>query len=60
MISLTDKQLEIVMSRARLLPTEKRELFLQKLAAQIELRWGNRRTDDDAIAAGAPVSFSAR
>jgi hypothetical protein len=38
MISLTDRQLKIVMPAAATLPIEKRSLFLQRLAAELERR----------------------
>jgi hypothetical protein len=38
MISLTDYQLKIVMDAARLMPVEKRDLYLQRIAAMLALR----------------------
>ena len=58
MISLTDRQMKLVTERAALLPVEKRELFLQRVAAQIEMRWGRRRTDDDAVSAAVSSAIT--
>jgi Mg-chelatase subunit ChlI len=38
MIGLTDIQLKIVMNAARLLPVEKRDIFLQRIATMLALR----------------------
>jgi hypothetical protein len=38
MIGLTDTQLKIVMNAARLLPVEKRDTFLQRIAAMLPIR----------------------
>jgi hypothetical protein len=38
MIGLTDYQLKIVMAAARVLPVEKRDVFLQRIAAMLALR----------------------
>jgi hypothetical protein len=38
MIGLTDTQLAIVMAAARVLPVEKRDIFLQRIAAMLALR----------------------
>ena len=38
MIGLTDTQLAIVMGAARVLPVEKRDIFLQRIAAMLALR----------------------
>jgi hypothetical protein len=35
MIGLTDNQLRIVMDAARMLPVEKRDLFLRRVAAML-------------------------
>ena len=48
MLSLSDQQLKIVMDRAAMLPIEKSELFLQRLAAQLKLRW---KYDDATVSA---------
>jgi hypothetical protein len=45
MISLTDYQLKIVMDAARLMPVEKRDLYLQRIAAMLALR--GRFSDSD-------------
>ena len=47
MIGLTDTQLKIVMNAARLLPVEKRDIFLQRIAAMLALRGRGRFTDTD-------------
>ena len=47
MIGLTDTQLKIVMNAARLLPVEKRDTFLQRIAAMLALRGRGRFTDTD-------------
>ena len=46
MIGLTDTQLGTVIDAARALPVEKRDLFLQRIAAMLALR-GRRVTDAD-------------
>jgi hypothetical protein len=38
MIGLTDTQLKIVMSAARLVPVEKRDVYLQRIAAMLAFR----------------------
>ncbi|MGB8533861.1 MAG: hypothetical protein WCD64_21875 [Pseudolabrys sp.] len=38
MLGLTDYQLKIVMNAARLLPVEKRDVFLQRIAAVLAIR----------------------
>ena len=45
MIGLTDTQLAIVMGAARVLPVEKRDIFLQRIAAMLALRGRGRFTD---------------
>jgi hypothetical protein len=47
MIGLTDYQLKIVMDTARALPVEKRDIFLQRIAAMLALRGRGRFTDTD-------------
>jgi hypothetical protein len=47
MIGLTDTQLGIVMHAARLIPVEKRDVFLQRIAAMLALRGRGRFTDTD-------------
>jgi hypothetical protein len=46
MLALTDSQLDLVMTAAGGLTPEKRSLFLERVAARLELR-GRRFTDDD-------------
>ena len=47
MLALNDKQLELVMTAAKgLEPGEKRSLFLERVAAKLELR-GHRFSDVD-------------
>ena len=38
MVSLTDSQLAAIMNAARLVPVEKRDTFLQRIAAMLALR----------------------
>jgi hypothetical protein len=47
MIGLTDTQLGIVMGAARVLPVEKRDIFLQRIAAILALRGRGRFADTD-------------
>ncbi|MGC2711932.1 MAG: hypothetical protein WA366_00990 [Pseudolabrys sp.] len=47
MIGLTDTQLKIVMNAARLLPVEKRDTFLQRIAAMLAVRGRGRVTHTD-------------
>jgi hypothetical protein len=47
MIGLTDIQLNIAMNAARLIPVEKRDTFLQRIAAILALRGRGRFTDTD-------------
>ncbi|HVQ79641.1 MAG TPA: hypothetical protein VMS82_06795 [Pseudolabrys sp.] len=47
MIGLTDTQLKIVMNAARLLPVEKRDTFLQRIAAMLTMRGRGHVTDAD-------------
>jgi hypothetical protein len=47
MIGLTDIQLKIVMNAARMLPVEKRDVYLQRIAAILALRGRGRFTDTD-------------
>jgi hypothetical protein len=44
MLALTDSQMHAVMDVAKTLPVEKRDLFLQRLGAMLELR-GHRYAD---------------
>jgi hypothetical protein len=45
MVSLTDSQLAIVTDAARMVPVERRDIFLQRCGAMLKLR--GRFTDDD-------------
>jgi hypothetical protein len=47
MVSLTDTELQLVMLAARGLPIEKRSVFLQRVAGDLELRQQARRVDVD-------------
>jgi hypothetical protein len=47
MIGLTDTQLSIVMDTARSIPVEKRDVFLQRIAAMLAVRGRGRFTDTD-------------
>jgi hypothetical protein len=59
MIGLTDYQLKIVMDAARMLPVEKRDVFLQRIAAMLALRDYGRFTDTDVadVAQLAPAGL---
>ena len=46
-IGLTDTQLKIVMHAARSIPVEKRDTFLQRIAAMLAIRGSGRFTDTD-------------
>jgi hypothetical protein len=50
MVSLTDSQLAAVMDAARCLPIEKRDLFLQRIAAMLTLRGRGHFGDADVTA----------
>ena len=47
MVSLTDSQLAAIMNAARLVPVEKRDTFLQRIAAMLALRGRGQFTDTD-------------
>ena len=47
MIGLTDSQLQVIMHAARSIPVEKRDTFLQRIAAMLALRGRGRFTDTD-------------
>ena len=47
MLGLTDTQLGTVMGAARSLPVEKRDLYLQRIAAMLALRGRGHFGDDD-------------
>ena len=49
MISLSDRQLSLVMTAARAVDVEKRDVFLQRVAAHLMLQAA--RTDDDVARA---------
>jgi hypothetical protein len=52
MIGLTDIQLKIIMTAARAIPVEKRDIFLQRIAAMLALRSRGRFTDTDVADRG--------
>ena len=54
MISLTDQQLSIVQHTATLLPVEKRDVFLQRVAAILLQR---RKFNDDDVADAVELSL---
>jgi hypothetical protein len=47
MLGLTDSQLTTVMGMARTLPVEKRDLYLQRIAAMLTVRGRGRFNDAD-------------
>jgi hypothetical protein len=47
MLGLTDNQLRAVMDMARVLPVEKRDLYLQRIAAMLTQRGRGHVTDAD-------------
>ena len=47
MLGLTDNQLKAVMDMARTLPVEKRDVYLQRIAAMLAMRGRGRFTDTD-------------
>ena len=47
MLGLTDTQLAAVMDAARTLPVEKRDVFLQRVAALLRRQAGRIKSDDD-------------
>jgi hypothetical protein len=49
MLGLTDSQLSTVMIAARTLPVEKRDLYLQRIAAMLTMRGRGHVTDADVI-----------
>ena len=49
MIGLTDNQLATVMHMARLVPVEKRDLYLQRIAAMLTLRGHGHFGDSDVM-----------
>jgi hypothetical protein len=53
MTSLSDRQLQIVMQAARTLPIDKRDVFLQRVAVQLELRHQSNDAEVDTAARAA-------
>jgi hypothetical protein len=51
MISLSDRQLTVVMDAARVLPPEKRSVFLERVAAYLQIQCGRFGDHDVANAA---------
>jgi hypothetical protein len=49
MLGMTDNQLTTVMGMARTLPVEKRDLYLQRIAAMLTMRGRGRFTDSDLV-----------
>jgi hypothetical protein len=49
MLGLTDNQLATVMETARCLPVEKRDLYLQRIAAMLTMRGRGHFNDSDVI-----------
>jgi hypothetical protein len=49
MLGLTDNQLRTVMDMARLVPVEKRELYLQRIAAMLTMRGYGHFRDSDVM-----------
>ena len=47
MLGLTDNQLRTVMEAAAAVPIEKRDLYLQRIAAMLAIRGRGRFTDTD-------------
>ena len=47
MVSLTDNQLKIVTDAARMVPVERRDIFLQRIAAMLRMRGYGHFTDYD-------------
>ncbi|MFZ0058294.1 MAG: hypothetical protein WAL09_26330 [Pseudolabrys sp.] len=47
MLGLTDNQLRTVMDAAAAVPIEKRDLYLQRIAAMLAIRGRGRFTDTD-------------
>jgi hypothetical protein len=47
MLGLTDNQLTTVMGMARMLPVEKRDLYLQRIAAMLMMRGRGHFNDSD-------------
>jgi|RhiMetdeSRZDD1v2_1073273.scaffolds.fasta_scaffold39789_2 hypothetical protein len=47
MIGLTDAQLKIIMTAANGVPVERRDVFLQRVAALLRRQAGRFKSDDD-------------
>ena len=58
MISLSDRQLDIITQVAAALPVEKRSDYLQRIAAALAVRHGFRFTDADVSAAATAALAS--
>ena len=58
MIGLTDTQLGTVMDMARTLPVEKRDLYMQRIAAMLAVR-GRGRFNDADVADAAKLAMAA-
>jgi hypothetical protein len=50
-LSLSDEQMQVVMLAAASLPTEKKDLFLQRLASLLRFHGGRRHGDTDVTIA---------
>ena len=50
MLGLTDNQLRTVMDAAAAVPIEKRDLYLQRIAAMLAIRGRGRFTDTERVA----------
>ena len=50
-LSLSDEQMQVVMLAAASLPTEKKDLFLWRLASLLRFRGGRRHGDTDVTIA---------
>ena len=48
-LALTDNQLSTVMAGARTLPVEKRDLYLQRIAAMLALRGRGHFNDSECL-----------
>ena len=47
MLGLTDNQLRVVMDAAHMVPLEKRDIYLQRIAAMLTMRGRGHFTDGD-------------
>jgi hypothetical protein len=57
MIGLTDTPLQVVMHAARSISVEKRDIFLQRIAAMLALRGRSRRFGDADVADVAQLAL---